>query len=106
MANEIVKICSTCKQEKTFAEMRKAHNGKLASQCNYCANEVRQKRVQKERELKKQNRQARLEKPKPVEVKVTDLVPPRTFTFAPYVPEKHWVRNNGNVHIPSRGYQC
>jgi uncharacterized Zn finger protein len=84
------KLCKKCGVVKPFALMRK--NGKnTVNQCNACANEVKK---------------AYREKMKTKEPVVIVEVPIKSFKYTPYVPEKVHVRNNGNVHIQSRGFQC
>lgn len=108
MVTELIK-CNTCKECKPPALMRK-DNRRVSTQCVACAHKVRKIRDARIKEQKEAIRAARIAKEQQVEVvevvEETLVVPPRTFKFTPYVPEKHWVRNNGNVHIPSRGFQC
>lgn len=96
-----MKICTRCKVSKSIENMRKAHKGTVAAQCNACCNEVKKLRKVKLKELAKISLETAKE-----EKKIKVIVAKRTFEFTSYVPEQVWTRNNGNVHIQSRGYQC
>ena len=89
-------VCTTCKETKLVSEMRKQGKQGLSKQCNDCCNKVKKARLLKLIEF----REMKVQKP------VSEYVPKRTFEFQPYTPEKVYVRNNGNVHIKSRGFQC
>jgi len=98
--------CTDCQQEKPF-ELMKKYRGKASVRCLKCENIKRNiqdaARKAKEKELlemEKERIEAEQEELKKL------IAPPRSFIFKPYMSEKVWVRNNGNVHIKSRGFHC
>ena len=86
--------CTDCNQEKPFEEMRK-YRGKASVRCSICENIKRS-------EWRKKRKEETVEEVK----EIVEIALPRTFKFEPYMSEKVWVRNNGNVHIKSRGFHC
>ena len=98
--------CTDCNQEKPFELMRK-FRGKPSVRCLKCEglrkSAWRANKMALERELLEMEEQRIKEEQE--ELKKL-IVSPRTFKFEPYMSEKVWVRNNGNVHIKSRGFHC
>lgn len=98
-----MKTCNVCKETKPLNLMvkNKGSRGGYRSLCKVCISvqQLDRKRKRKERDAEI----ARLEAMKPTEPTVAG---PRIHVIGKgdYKPEPGYYRNNGNVHIPSRGF--
>jgi len=104
LITEMKYVCTGCGVEKDYNQMRKRNGHGNITQCNACELKVRnrhkdriaQQKLNEAAAVQKAKEDAAYKMKNSVKNKMTGV----------YVPEKVWTRNNGNVHILSRGYSC